>query len=68
MFNGTCDFEAVRDCIAGTKAVDEGVLASIAVLSDRLESLRKSSDLFSEVTFSEEAQDLAACEVVTALC
>lgn len=58
----------VSDCIYGRKPVDEGVLASVAILSDRLESLKRSSSLFAGITLSEDVQALAQCQVPTALC
>ena len=45
------EFMEVSSCLSGTKSVDEGVLASVAILSDRLERLKNSSDLFAGVTF-----------------
>lgn len=68
MFSGTCDFGAVRDCISGARDVDASVMGSIAVLSERLEKLRSKSDIFAGISFSQDAQEIASVEAVTALC
>lgn len=64
------EFELVEvsDCISGRKPVDEGVLASVAILSDRLERLKSSSSLFAGVSFSSDVEALAQCHLPTALC
>lgn len=58
----------VSDCISGRKPVDEGVFASVAILSDRLERLKSSSSLFAGVSFSDDVEVLAQCHLPTALC
>ncbi len=58
----------VSDCICGRKPVDEGVLSSVAILSDRLERLKNSSSLFAGITFSDDVEALAQCHLPTALC
>jgi hypothetical protein len=68
MFDQQCDFGAVRDCISGVRTADEESLSSIAILSERLERLKKSSNLFAGISFSQEAEDFVACEAMTALC
>jgi len=68
MFDQQCNYKAVRDCISGERPADEVSLSSIAVLSERLERLKKCSSLFSGVSFSDQAQELAACDTITALC
>ena len=58
----------VSDCICGRKPVDEGVLSSVAILSDRLENLKRTSSLFAGVSFSDDVEALAQCHLPTALC
>jgi hypothetical protein len=58
----------VSDCISGRKPLDEGVLASVAILSDRLERLKSCSSLFAGVSFSDDVEALAQCHLPTALC
>ncbi len=68
MIDQTCEIMEVSNCISGRKPVDEGVLASVAILSDRLERLKNSSPLFAGVSFSPAVEQLAMCPVPTALC
>jgi len=42
----------VNESLAGTRAVDEQTCVSVAILADRLERLRQSSNLFAEIGFS----------------
>ena len=58
----------VSDCISGRKPLDEGVLASVAILSDRLERLKSSSSLFAGISLSDDVEALAQCHLPTALC
>ena len=58
----------VSDCINGRKPIDEGVLASVAILSDRLENLKRTSNLFAGVSFSDDVEALAQCHLPTAIC
>ena len=68
MIDQTCEVMEVSNCISGMKPVDEGVLASVAILSDRLERLKKSSSLFAGISFSSEVEALAQYRVPTAFC
>ena len=58
----------VSDCISGRRPVDESVLSSVAILSDRLERLKSSSSIFAGVSFSDDVEALAQCSLPTALC
>ena len=58
----------VSDCISGRKPIDEGVLASVAILSDRLENLKRTSSLFAGVSLSDDVEALAQCHLPTAIC
>jgi hypothetical protein len=51
-------FDVVRDGLNGTKAIDEQTLASLEVLNDRLESVRKLGGKFASVAFSPDAESL----------
>jgi len=62
------EFREVSDCISGRKTIDEGVLASVSILSDRLERLKTSSSLFAGVSFSDDVEALIGCHAPTALC
>ena len=62
------EFREVSDCISARKPVDEGVLASVAILSDRLDRLKSSSSLFAGVSFSDDVEALAQCHLPAALC
>jgi hypothetical protein len=44
--------ELVQQSLVGERAIDEQTLTSIAVLSDRLERLKKMGDQFKGITFS----------------
>ena len=68
MFDQQCDFQAVTDCISGIRPTDEESLSSIAILADRLERLKRSSNIFSGISFSDEAEEFAACQAMTMLC
>jgi hypothetical protein len=68
MIEQGCELMEVSSCISGARQVNEGVLASVAILTDRLERLKNTSDLFAGVSFSEDVEALAACHMPTALC
>jgi len=44
--------EIVGESLTGKRPVDEQTCASMAILADRLERLKQSSDLFAGVAFS----------------
>ena len=68
MIDQTCEIMEVSNCISGRSPVDEGVLASVAILSDRLERLKNTTSIFAGVSFSPDVEVLAQCNVPTALC
>ena len=51
--------EVVSSSLSGKRAVDEQTFASIAVLQDRLEQVRKRDKIFAEVGFSPALRQLA---------
>ena len=68
MFGEKCDvIKTVRESICGDRPVDEETFSSVAVLAERLESLKRASSLFEGVAFSDEVQDLADCEMISAI-
>jgi hypothetical protein len=44
--------QIVKDSISGERAVDEQTFASLAILNERLERLRKLDKIFDKVAFS----------------
>ncbi len=60
------EIEILRQGLVGQRPVDEAVLTSAAVLSDRLEMLKRSSSLFDAVSFSPEVEAMMA-EQLTAV-
>ena len=50
--------QVVRDSIVGERTIDEQTFVSLAVLSERLEQLRKLDKVFSDVAFSSAVEKL----------
>jgi len=48
----------VRDSLCGEREVDEQSFASLTVLGERLERLKKSDEIFESVEFSPAAKEL----------
>ncbi len=48
----------VAESLAGDRGVDEQTLASLAILDERLERLKKLDNAFSGVTFSRDVEQL----------
>jgi hypothetical protein len=48
----------VSECLAGERPVDEQTCASVAVLAERLERLKRSSSLFAEIGLSPHVKKL----------
>ena len=59
--------QIVADSLSGERVTDEQTFSSIAVLSDRLEQLRKMHRAFVDVDFSPEVQALSEQEMTLAL-
>ena len=51
-------YRIVAESLAGKKEVNEQTFASMAVLEERLERLKKLDDVFSGVVFSPDAEKL----------
>ncbi len=68
MFTSQYDYlTTVKESISGARPIDEDTLSSVAVLAERLEILQKSSSLFADVAFSDDVQELADCELISAI-
>ena len=48
----------VTESLAGERGLDEQTLASLAILDERLERLKKLDEAFSDVTFSRAVEQL----------
>ena len=59
--------QIVGESLCGERNTDEQTFSSIAVLSDRLEQLRKIHRAFIDVDFSPEVRALSEQEMVLAL-
>ena len=69
MFEKQSDhFKIINDSLTGGKSVDEETFSSVAVLAERLEKLKRSSDLFVDIEFSPQLEELAQCEMISAIC
>ncbi len=60
--------QIVRESIAGERAVDEQTFASLAILTERLERLKKLDKSFSEIAFSSGVKRLKARKNAVAVC
>ncbi len=68
MFTSQYDYlKTVIESSNGARPIDEDTLSSVAVLADRLEILKKTSSLFAGVSFSDDVQELADCEMISAI-
>ena len=61
------DFTIIRESLSGEKPVDETTFSSIAVLAERMERLKRSSEVFEDISFSPEVEELALCEMISAI-
>jgi len=55
-------WQLVKQSILGCRPIDEQTFESIGVLEERLEQLKKSDNLFKNVTFSSDVQQLTKYE------
>jgi len=60
--------QIVRDSIAGERAVGEQTFASLAILTERLERLKKLDKSFSEIAFSSGVKRLKTRKNAVAVC
>ena len=54
--------QIVRDSITGERAVDEQTFASLTILTERLERLKKLDKAFSDIAFSAAVKKLRSQE------
>ncbi len=54
--------QIVRDSLSGKRAVDEQTFASLAILTERVERLKKVDKIFSNVSFSSAVKELKSRE------
>jgi len=59
--------KTVKESISGIRPINEDTLSSVAVLAERLEKLKETSSLFADVAFSDDVQELADCEMISAI-
>ena len=52
------NFRIVSEALAGERAVDEQTCSAVAILADRLERLKQTSNLFAEIGFSPHVKTL----------
>ena len=63
-----CDnVKIVGDSLCGARPIDEETFSSISVLQERLERLKKNSNLFADITFSPHVDELASHEMMLAI-
>jgi hypothetical protein len=69
MFEKQSDhFKIINDSLTGSSPLDEETFSSVAVLAERLEKLKRNSDHFKDITFSPQLEELAQCEMISAIC
>jgi len=51
-------YQVVSGCLQGERPVDEQTLASLAILSERLDRVRQTHGVFSGIEFSSAVKDL----------
>ena len=60
--------QIVEKSLAGKRAIDEQTFASLAILSERLEQLKKLGKNFSDITFSPAVKKLKGQKNTVAVC
>jgi hypothetical protein len=61
------DLKVVQESISGDREVDESTFSSVAVLAERLEALKRSGSDFEGIEFSPHMEELALCEMISAI-
>jgi len=64
----TNHFQILKDSIGGERGVDEQTFASLTILAERLERLKKLDNAFSDVAFSSAVKKLAKQRNTVAVC
>ena len=65
---GSDDFKIVNGCLAGSTPMNEEAFESVAVLSERLDRLKKASVLFKGISPSPHFAELVSTEMMSAIC
>ncbi len=65
MIVGDKSLDIINKTLAGLRPVDEQTQACLEVLNERLESLKRTSNLFAGVSFSRDVEKLAAQAAVS---
>jgi hypothetical protein len=60
--------QIVRESLSGERAADEQTFASLTILTERLERMRKLGKGFSDVIFSPDVEKLAKQKKPVAIC
>ena len=60
--------QIVNESINSERCIDEQTFASLAILSERLEGLKKASPAFASVSFSPALENLAKQKKTMAVC
>ena len=63
----TDHFGTINACLQGHQGADDRTLASIAILSDRLERLKQSHGMFAGISFSPEVNRLSGSVLASAV-
>ena len=58
MAMGASEFKALREAVAGTRAMDGQTMAALAILEDRLEQVSRLGPQFTTVGFSPDVKRL----------
>lgn len=61
-------FKIINDSLTGSSPLDEETFSSVAVLAERLDKLKRSGDQFKDIAFSDQLEELAECEMISAIC
>jgi len=53
--------EIIKDSLTGKRTIDEQTMASVAVLDERLQQVRKLGGRFASISFSSAVEQLKTC-------
>lgn len=61
------DFRTITDSLLGSRPIDEKTFASVSVLAERMERLKRSNSIFDSIKFSPDVSKLAVRETVSTM-
>ena len=61
-------YRTVEKTLSGERAVDEQTFASLAILAERLERLKKTDSIFSDIEFSPDVKKLSRRKSAVTVC